>query len=800
MKYIKTFKQLGKGDADIAGGKGASLGEMTNMGIPIPSGLVVLSDAFEYFIRETDIISEIEATLKKVNHKEMESVERASETIREIIENTEMPKSLEKEIMDAYKTLDAEWVAVRSSATAEDGTEHAWAGQLDSFLNTPKENVIKNVQRCFASLFTPRAIFYRFEKGLHNTHISVAVVIQKMVQSEKSGIAFSVHPVTEDYNQMIIEGSWGLGEAIVSGQVTPDSYVVTKKPQEILDINIAEKTRGLFKSKSGSNEWQEIADKKANEECLSQKEILELSDLVMKIENHYGFPCDIEWAYENKKFYIVQSRPITTLSDNKSKIFDKKEWFLAVTRNMSFWHQCLANLGWYHNTRDFGVPYNLKQLSITTGGTHTQCFFYNPHYKDYSDEIAKVFADKKSVKNLKQKYIKFGDELLKSLQSVNRKLTPISLKKFFDTYQRYTAGLMITTGYSRKGTDILHDLLIQKGYTENEIPEIIATITYPSQHTPLFESQVDLMVIATGVQSKKINKQKEKQLLTKWIAKYGNIPVNYCDEPWVFENAQTQLTSLLQKDCAKELKSLEDSHQVKIKQAKKLIKQINDKQIADIAYGLAEGTYINEYRKNIFSTVSLGYRPIFDQITKLGGSSDWRDCFYLMPQEMIDIVSGVKISILDIKKKRKAIGITVSDMGELEVVDDSLVKKLYESDKQTDGEVQTSSVNEIRGFGASKGVVRGIVKIVLSSKEFHKVNAGDILVSSMTSVDFVPVMEKSAAFVTNEGGVMSHASIVAREMDKPCIIGTKIATKVLKDGDLVEVDANNGVVKIIKTK
>ncbi len=123
-----------------------------------------------------------------------------------------------------------------------------------------------------------------------------------------------MHPVTEDHNQMIIEGSWGLGEAIVSGQVTPDSYVVTKKPKEIIDTNIAEKNRGLFKSKTGTNEWEEIDNEKANQECLSEKEILELSDLVMKIENHYGFSCDIEWAYENKMFYIVQSRPITTLN------------------------------------------------------------------------------------------------------------------------------------------------------------------------------------------------------------------------------------------------------------------------------------------------------------------------------------------------------------------------------------------------------------------------------------------------------------------------------------------------------
>jgi pyruvate,water dikinase len=322
MKHIKLFKGLTKNDAHIAGGKGASLGEMTNAGIPVPGGFVVTSESFEFFLAENDLTTAIEAILKKVNHKEMESVERASEQIKELVLSAKMPKEMQKEIKTNFLKLKAKFVAVRSSATAEDGAEHAWAGQLDSFLNTTSKNLEENVKRCFASLFTPRAIFYRFEKGLNKSHISVAVVVQKMVQSEKSGIAFSVHPVTEDRNQMIIEGSWGLGEAIVSGQITPDSYVIEKDTNTIIDINIAEKSKGLFRNQKGpnltdghsTNIWKNIATKKSNEQCLSGKEILKLGEIIKRIEKHYGFPCDIEWAYEKKKFYIVQSRPITTLN------------------------------------------------------------------------------------------------------------------------------------------------------------------------------------------------------------------------------------------------------------------------------------------------------------------------------------------------------------------------------------------------------------------------------------------------------------------------------------------------------
>jgi phosphohistidine swiveling domain-containing protein len=228
MSFTLEFKHISKHSAASAGGKGASLGEMTQAGIPVPPGFVVLAGAFEQFLKETDLNIEIDSILHSVNHQEMHTVEHASEKIQKLILEAKMPEDIAGEIESEFKKLGAEYVAVRSSATAEDSASAAWAGQLDSFLNTTEETLLENVQKCWASLFTPRAVFYRFEKGLHDQKISVAVVIQKMVNSEKSGIAFSVHPVTEDPNQLIIEAGFGLGEAIVSGQITPDSYVVEK--------------------------------------------------------------------------------------------------------------------------------------------------------------------------------------------------------------------------------------------------------------------------------------------------------------------------------------------------------------------------------------------------------------------------------------------------------------------------------------------------------------------------------------------------------------------------------------------
>jgi pyruvate,water dikinase len=309
---------------------------------------VLLANAFDTFLVEADMGVEIAAVLDTVNTAEMHTVEHASEKIQTLILNASMPVGIADEIKGAHTQLGAEFVAVRSSATAEDSASAAWAGQLDSFLNTTKDTLLKNVQKCWASLFTPRAIFYRFENALHTQKISVAVVVQGMVQSEVSGIAFSVHPVTQDRNQLIIEAGYGLGEAIVSGQITPDSYVVTKHPLEIIDKNISTQDRMLIRSANGGSGWvscsppQEgeldgviensvvVADvtatspnpssrgggKSTMPQKLSDIQIFELSRLIVQIENHYGFPCDIEWAWADGQFYITQSRPITTLVAN----------------------------------------------------------------------------------------------------------------------------------------------------------------------------------------------------------------------------------------------------------------------------------------------------------------------------------------------------------------------------------------------------------------------------------------------------------------------------------------------------
>ncbi len=312
--FVRDLSKISHKDIFIAGGKGASLGEMMRAGLPVPPGFVVTAQAFEGFLNETGLLEDIEAQLEKVNYNDTNSIDRASNVIRALILEAPFPHDLRQKVLKFFSILHTHFVAVRSSATAEDSKTASWAGELETYLNTTAKTLFENIQKCWASLFSPRAIYYRHEKRLHRARISVAVVVQEMVESEVAGIAFTVHPVTKDKNQMIIEAGWGLGEAVVSGQITPDSYVVNKKDFSIIDLHTAKQEKRLARHpKGGGDHWVSVPVAQQMRQKLSRARIKKLAELCMRVERHYRFPCDIEWALVHGKFYLLQSRPITTL-------------------------------------------------------------------------------------------------------------------------------------------------------------------------------------------------------------------------------------------------------------------------------------------------------------------------------------------------------------------------------------------------------------------------------------------------------------------------------------------------------
>lgn len=313
MKFTKKFTRLSRKDVLIAGGKGASLGEMMRIKIPVPGGFVVLSPAFDKFLEATNLNMKIKTLLCKVNFKKIDSVDLSSNKIYDLIFNTEFSKDIALEIKKEFFKLKTKYVAIRSSATAEDSSISSWAGELESYLNTTQDSLLNNVKKCWASFFSSRAIIYRFEKNLDKTKLSVAVVVQKMIKSEISGVCFTAHPVTKDCDRIVIEAGYGPGESIVGGLITPDTYVVHKKNKIILDKNISQQEKIFIKDENGNNIEKKILASKQKKQKLADNQILKLVEICHKIEKHYKVPQDIEWVFAKGRFYIVQSRPITTL-------------------------------------------------------------------------------------------------------------------------------------------------------------------------------------------------------------------------------------------------------------------------------------------------------------------------------------------------------------------------------------------------------------------------------------------------------------------------------------------------------
>ncbi len=322
--YVVWFKDVDKHDIALVGGKGANLGEMIKSKFPVPNGFIVTSKAYYHFLRENNLTTKINHLLKTANYEKAESLMEISLHIKQLIKKSEMSNELVKEIYSAYKKLGGVFkdalVAVRSSATAEDLPTASFAGQQDTYLDIQGEaNVLLKVKEAWASLFNPRAIFYRHQQKFDNFKVGIAIPVQKMVAAEKSGIMFTIDPVTNDKSKIVIEAILGLGEMIVQGKVTPDHYEVSKSNMKILIKDIAHQEKLLKKAGTKDKEIH-LSQKKGSQQKISDHHIVELANLGKKLEEHYYFPQDCEWAIEKNTVYLVQTRPITTVSTTQKKL------------------------------------------------------------------------------------------------------------------------------------------------------------------------------------------------------------------------------------------------------------------------------------------------------------------------------------------------------------------------------------------------------------------------------------------------------------------------------------------------
>ena len=343
-RFILWLEEVTKDDTVLVGGKNANLGEMLRAGIPVPPGFAVTAYAFKYFLEKTGLGESIYSMLKRLDVNDKKALDETTAKIREMIKNTPMPPEVDEAIRRAYRELSLRLnidaaklrVAVRSSATAEDMPEASFAGQQETYLNVyGEESVVSKVKDCWASLFTARATFYRVAQGIAHEKALMSVTVQKMVNSRSAGVMFTIHPVTGDENVIVIESSWGLGEAVVGGKVTPDEWVVDKSTLRIVSQSINRKNLAIvFNPELGRNEVINLPNEKyssfdPDKPSLSEDEVRRLAELGLLIEKHYGKAMDIEWAVDAdlpfpQRVFIVQARPETVWSSRKSKAIEEK--------------------------------------------------------------------------------------------------------------------------------------------------------------------------------------------------------------------------------------------------------------------------------------------------------------------------------------------------------------------------------------------------------------------------------------------------------------------------------------------
>jgi pyruvate,water dikinase len=808
--YIKTFKELSKKDIKTAGGKGASLSEMFNLGVPVPNGYVITTNTFIEYLAYNKFDKKIANLLKRVNILDNDSLEEASSEIKRLIIKGTLKSEVEQKILKYYDNLDAKYVAVRSSATSEDGNASAWAGQLESFLNITKTSIVDKIKLCWASLYNPRAILYK-TKRQDASKVSVAVVIQEMIESDVSGIAFSKNPINNN-DEIIIEAIYGLGEAIVSGSVNPDTYLINKKDNIIMDKSIRYQSKMLKLENNNTNKWVNL--KENRKQKLSDELINKLCMIVKKLEKHFNVPVDIEWGISNNRIYILQCRPITTINTSEishtvERVKSLGNWVYYVTRKFNWITETTQIYGSGVEAQEELLGFNvaLKNNIVLNGDEYyldidfkDNCKIFMKNFvkdsnffSDFAKKEFKVVEDiKHYIKRLEK--LEFGKISTEELMQVTKDFNKIYIYAFVPGYTRPDGFLEI---------ELRKRLKKELGLKGKELKEAFGKISTCPNYKPLAYSEepLDLLKLAKKSITENVN-----SLIEKHIKKYAWIkaPVAFESTAFTKEDYINRINFLKNEDIEAKIKQIIDTRNINDRDHESIIKKYK---ISGDLLKLAQATrdfiflrtYTTEYSDYLFY---IGRHTLLTEIAKRC-KIELDDLIMLDMDEIIGILyDNYKISkeLLDkIKERRKGFAIlwlngNVSTlMGHDALMLQSEIAKVYKVNNQKEEDKDI-----IKGTPANPGKVIGTAKILLEYNDIFKVEKGDIIIASMTTPDYVSAMEKAIGFVTDEGGITCHAAIISREFNVPCVVGTNNATQRIKTGQIIELDAYNGIINLIK--
>ena len=821
---ILDFNEIKKEDVLTVGGKGANLGEMTSAKINVPSGFVITADAYRDFLKVNGIDILIENGIKKSADDEKILLNEA-EHFRGKIKSGKFPEQLENAIREKYFNLGNNTrVAVRSSATAEDLQDASFAGQQETYLNVQGiESVLNGVRNCYASLWGNRAVSYRFHQGYDQTSVSIAVVIQEMIESEKSGVLFTVNPVNKKENEMQINASFGLGESVVSGRVTADSYIIDKSGN-IIEVNIGSKETQIIYGDKETVEVSVNSDKRKTR-ALNDREILELMKCGLEIEKHYGMPMDIEWAIKNDIVYILQARAITTLKNSKNDItgndliekYIKGKKIKKDTQEvMSFF---LEKMPFAHRVLDFDYLMAINDQKVNILSEGGIILPRNPIIDDdgiqtFSDagkrigkNIFKFFNILKNMKDFEFCYKKCKDfmniyeveiEEIKHLNFENMTLTEcgnfleesyVLLQKL--AYDRFKYALFPSILNSKKFTKIIKK--VNSNYSSFDFywgldnkTSVVTNDVYKMARE-IRKNEALKKAIISGDNFKELYKKYNdfKNISDEFMKDNGfKSDYNcYCLSAKTFLEDPDRLINILRPILNENSNESND-----IKDFSKLmesVKEIYGRKYQDVEKQIKYFRYFHVVREEsqyLWETLFYYVRKCVRRINfiLLGDENIETGVANLFHKELLEVIKRGNLNESDKEKINRR-----NEKFPLAV-------KVWEASKllifKTDGDV-------LKGVSGSTGIAVGKVCLINSPKEFYKMKKGDILVCHLTDPEWTPLFKLASAVVADTGSALSHAAIVAREYNIPAVLGVGFATTKFKDGDTIQVNGNIGEVK-----
>ncbi|MCM1126482.1 MAG: PEP-utilizing enzyme [Lachnospiraceae bacterium] len=820
---IRKFNEIGKDDVMTAGGKGANLGEMTRAGLPVPNGFVVTADAYRSFLAENHIDEEITALLDGAGADE-QKLFSAAEKIRELITAGSMPVSLREEVSRNYLDLckssgnSSQRVAVRSSATAEDLPDASFAGQQETYLNVVGIDALcENIIRCYASLWGNRAVSYRQTQGYDQKRVALAVVVQEMVESEKAGVLFTANPVNNSRDEMQLNASYGLGEAVVSGKVTADTFICDKDGN-IRSSVIGSKEIEIIYAENGTREVP-VSPEKSRVLCLSEKEVKALCRAAVAVENYYSCPMDIEWAIRGENVFILQARAITTLTDNIDdaeieKYISKNKVTAAMRENIAFLLEKMpvAQLPLDHSF--CGSVNNQKAQIFSEVGLIISMepqidddgiMILPPNYKRINGRIFKIFGLLKEILNLPDCREKCGRYLKEYQKSVDKMaeipFDRLSLEQCGE-YIDKTYKLIQHIAYARFKyalfPGMLANMRIEK-ILKKISPDLTAYDLYCNLDYKTAVVNRDITALADKIRA--------DQALTQAVMRgdsyericrdFPDIAVEfgtfmrkhgmksdyncYCIFAKSFIEDPDRLISIIKPLLNNPAAPDEEKFAPLMAQVRKVC---GEKKFPDVerqidcirAFHVAREESQYQWETSFYYAKRILERASF----LCTDSGDFADSIaYLFLDEFTAMCKeGFSDKYREIIARRKA--------------KRALAEKVWERSKLF---IFEGAGDVLTGVGGSSGETVGRVCIVRGPEEFGKLEKGDILVCPYTDPEWTPLFKVASAVVADTGAALSHAAIVAREYGIPAVLGVGLATARFKDGEMIRVNGSKGEVE-----